>query len=476
MGSGGLRGLQNRCPLFCGGRFDSCLIRMSLKDLPQIEKLLQDPSISRWFEHLGRPVVAQILRITVNRYREDIKMGKEASSQKILAHAEQWCEATNKKRLLPVINATGTILHTNLGRSPLPENVWRQAERINCGYSNLEFDLETGKRGKRSGILPDLLSFFTCGEASLMVNNNAGAMLLMLTVLAKGKEVIVSRGEQVQIGGGFRVPEILELSGARLVEVGTTNITTLKDYLNAVTSNTAFVLQVHTSNFSIRGFAKKPDTSSLVKALPDSIPVMVDQGSGVTGERIKGEISVKDYLSQGASLVCFSGDKILGGPQAGIITGKRPYIEQLARHPLFRAFRPGKTIYSLMEAYLITRLNGAPSFTESALSMTEEDLKRRGRRLQRALPKGSVSIVPSVLTPGGGSAPDETYPSLSLELSSPLPAVKLLKTLREYSIPVIGTIYNDKVRLNLSTLLENDINILKDILQDLYQRFPLPEE
>jgi len=436
--------------------------------LPQIEKLLQEPVFSKWIPLLSRPLVAQILRITVNSYRDDLKEGKEISLDSIVSHAEQWCKSTYKKKIVPLVNGTGTILHTNLGRSPIPLEVWQEAEEINCGYSNLEFDLESGKRGKRSGILPDLFNLLTGGDASLIVNNNASAVLLLLSVLARGKEVIVSRGEQVQIGGGFRIPDILALSGAKLIEVGTTNITTLKDYQKAVTGETALILIVHSSNFAIRGFTKKPDLSSLREVIPREVPIVVDQGSGATREHLKGEASVKHYLNHGAALVTFSADKILGGPQAGIITGRKELIELLARNPLYRAFRPGKTIYSLLQAHLILRLNGTvPSITEKAILLTEEELKKRGRKIQRALPKGTIAVVPSTLTPGGGSTPDEDYPSFSLAINSDLPPQKVLKFLRDYSPPIIGTITNNQVQINLATLLEQDIPVVKEALSAL---------
>lgn len=222
-----------------------------------------------------------------------------------------------------MLNGTGVILHTNMGRSPLFPEAWDAVRDLNTRYSNLELELQTGKRGVRSGLIPELLRILTGSEAALVVNNNAAAVLLTLSALAKDREVIVSRGQQIQIGGGFRIPEILALSGARLVEVGTTNITTPSDYLSALTERTAFVLVVHTSNFRIRGFASHPSVKVLADQLPPTVGLVVDQGSGVTTERIPGETCVRRYLEDGAHLVCFSADKVLGGPQAGIVLGRQ---------------------------------------------------------------------------------------------------------------------------------------------------------
>jgi L-seryl-tRNA(Ser) seleniumtransferase len=321
----------------------------SLRQLPQIETLLQAEELASWFPRLSRPLVARLAAETIGEVRKAMQGGGAFPGDgAILRSVAARCREAARRRIHHLINATGVVLHTNLGRAPISKTAWHSAEAVNTGFSNLEFDLETGKRGKRKGIIPELLSLLVGAEDTLMVNNNAAAVFLILSALAKGREVIVSRGEQVQIGGGFRIPEILAQTGARMVEVGTTNITRLQDYTAALSPDTAMVLTVHASNFRIRGFTGRPGIRELADHLPEGVLLVVDQGSGTTTERIPGEHSVSHYLSSGADLVSFSGDKVLGGPQAGFIVGGSELIRTLTRHPLNRVFRPGKTIYSLM--------------------------------------------------------------------------------------------------------------------------------
>jgi L-seryl-tRNA(Ser) seleniumtransferase len=360
------------------------------------------------------------------------------------------------------------MLHTNLGRAPISKTAWRSAEAINTGFSNLELDLQTGKRGIRSGIIPDLLSLLVGAQDTLMVNNNAAAVFLVLSALAAGKEVIVSRGEQIQIGGGFRIPEILAQTGACMVEVGTTNITRVEDYTSAVSPKTAMVLIVHTSNFRIRGFTERPKIADLAAELPPEVLLVVDQGSGTTTEQLPGEQSVSQYLQAGADLVSFSGDKVLGGPQAGFIVGKRDLLQILARHPLNRVFRPGKTIYSLMEEALIARLNrDAQPPVEAVLNLSMEQLREQGRSLLEVLPPGAAALVDSTVSTGGGSAPDEHFPSLSIQLQIGGKPEELLAGLRELEPPIIGTVVNNRVQLNLATVLPEEMPLVASALKTL---------
>jgi L-seryl-tRNA(Ser) seleniumtransferase len=276
--------------------------------------------------------------------------------------------------------------------------------------------------------------------------------------------VLVSRGEQVQIGGGFRIPEILALSGARLVEVGTTNITTVEDYVEAAGLSTAMVLLVHSSNFRMRGFTEKPAVESLARALPKDVILAVDQGSGALADGVRGEQAAGRLLEAGAHLVCFSGDKLLGGPQAGVIAGRADLVQTLSRHPLNRVFRPGKTVLSLLEECLVRRLNGEAG-AAAALSLSTEELQRRGRRVLRGVPPGRARLVPALMTSGGGSAPDEDYPSLAVELDGDAPT--LLAALRQWDTPIVGTIAEDKVLLNLATVLPEELPVLRSALQAL---------
>jgi len=441
----------------------------SLAQLPQIETLLQSEELKIWFSRLSRPLVARLASETIAEVRTAMQEGGEFPGEPAIVRAlAERCRETAGRRIHHLINATGVVLHTNLGRAPISKAAWRSAEAVNTGFSNLEFDLKTGKRGKRKGIIPDLLSILVGAQDALMVNNNAAAVFLILSALAKGREVIVSRGEQVQIGGGFRIPEILAQTGTRMVEVGTTNITRLEDYTNAFSPDTAMVLTVHASNFRIRGFTDRPGIRELAASIPEGVLLVVDQGSGTTTERIPGEQSVSHYLSSGADLVSFSGDKVLGGPQAGFIVGGSELIRILSRHPLNRVFRPGKTIYSLMEEALVARLNrSAEPPVEAVLSLPVEQLRARGESLLNELPPNTAGLVNSTVTTGGGSAPDEHFPSLSIELLVKDKPEKTLAALRRMDPPIVGTIVGGRVQLNLATLLPEEVQLVGESLKRL---------
>ncbi|WP_319416299.1 L-seryl-tRNA(Sec) selenium transferase [Marispirochaeta aestuarii] len=440
-----------------------------LAALPQIETLLQDPGVEKYIENLGRPVVAELARSVVDGIRRSVLKGDSEVSpfSEVLERLLAECGVIGKEKLQKVINATGIIIHTNMGRAPILREVWREAEEINCSYSNLEFDLKTGKRGKRKGLIPLLVSRLVGSEDALIVNNNAAAVFLILQTFARDREVIVNRGEQVQIGGGFRIPEILQQSGARLVEIGTTNISTREDYLSAFSDETAMILSVHRSNFAIRGFTDSPTVRELARIRPDTVLLCVDQGSGVIDEALPGEISVRTHLHDGADLVCFSGDKVLGGPQAGIIVGKRELIEKLESHPLMRVFRPGKAVYSLLEAGLVRRLNGGTSMVAETLALSMRELKSRGRKILQGIDRSKASVVESTLTSGGGSAPDESFPSLSVQIHIDRKADTILRALRNADPPIIGIISQDRVQLNLATLQPEDIPRIRAELQTL---------
>ena len=440
-----------------------------LSTIPQIETLLRDPAVEECIARLGRQVVTDIARSTVDVIRR-AALNEEAAVPPfpdIVERLAAACRDTEKERLQKVVNATGIIIHTNMGRAPIDRDAWKEAEEINCGYSNLELDLRTGKRGKRKGLIPLLVSTLVDAEDALIVNNNAAAVFLILHALAAGREVIVNRGEQVQIGGGFRIPEILELSGAGLVEIGTTNISTKNDYLSAFSEHTAMILSVHRSNFALRGFTDAPPMRELAGIKPEGVLLCVDQGSGVTDEALPGETSVRSHLRDGADLVCFSGDKVLGGPQSGIIAGRKELIARLERHPLMRVFRPGKTVYSLLEATLVRRLGGKDTAVSGMLAVSMKELKNRGRRILRGIDRDKASIVESAITTGGGSSPDESFPSLSISIESDEPAETVLRALRNASPPIIGTISDDRVRLNLATIARDEVPYVRAQLQHI---------
>ncbi len=432
--------------------------------LPQIGRLLENPSIVAFFADISRPLAARSVAGTVDRIRRLVMAGAPLPTEgEIIARCAEDCRAIASRRLRPVLNATGILLHTNLGRSPVGEETWERARTANTGYSNLEFDLETGERGGRGGLAPELAATLAGAESALVVNNNAAAVLLALSTVAAGREVIVSRGEQVQIGGGFRIPEILALSGAKLVEVGTTNVCTADDYLRAVGPGTAAVLVVHSSNFAIRGFTEKPRLARLVQALPSGVTVIADQGSGCTRERIEGEIPVSRYIDDGVGLVSFSGDKLLGGPQAGILAGRAGLIADCARNPLMRAFRPGKTVLTLLEARLVEALSGVPS-TASPRDIAA--MEAFGGAILAELPEGMARIIPSVASTGGGTSPDEGFPSRALELAARRSSSSLLAAFRRGEPPIVAAVRSGRVRLDLAALIGEHPSLIAKLVRE----------
>ena len=439
--------------------------------LPQVEQLLQKPIFAPYIRQLSRPLVTNAIRRTLADIRQQSSFRERGITiDALYSQLNDACEYLINQRHSRVINATGTVVHTNLGRSPIDPALWDSVAAVNTGYCNLEIKLSDGKRGQRKGILSQLLSSLTGAEDGLVVNNNAASVYLLLNELARGKEVIVSRGEQIQIGGGFRIPDILALSGARLVEVGTTNITTADDYINAITENTAMVLMVHCSNFVVRGFTESADIRDVARRLPKHVILAVDQGSGLSSEKFAAHETPSDsYIRAGADLVCFSGDKILGGPQAGIICGRRELIQKLEKNPLMRAFRPGRIIYSLLEELLVRKLNRAPEgmgIAETTVTHSEA-LERRANELAGAL-GDKVRLVPSQMVVGGGTLPDEYFPSWSLELQIEKQAEQVLADLRAMSLPVIGVIRNDKVQLNMAAVLPHELSALIEQLRSYF--------
>ncbi len=433
-------------------------VQERLSSIPQVEKVLADPEIAAYFPRVSRVLAARVVSAALETERERALADPDHAVDSIVcrAAAVRALEDLDRKRQKRLLNGTGIILNTNLGRSPISPSVWEDAASANTAYAPVEFDLESGKRGKRGGICHDLAAALAGAEAALLVNNNAAGVLLALTTIAKGKEVIVARGEQVQIGGGFRVPDILELAGARFVEVGTTNIVDAEDYRRAVSPETAAALIVHTSNFALRGFTSKPTVTQIAAAMPASVPVIVDQGSGCTTEKIPGETPIKAYIEAGASLVCFSADKLLGGPQAGIVVGKATLIAQLARHPLYRAFRPGKTVFSLMERVLVARLNGTSGTAGTALVEPLEELKKLARKIRGHLPKGLATVIDTKAASGGGSGPDEQFDSIGLSIQSPSTPGILQKAMRNAPLPLVALVRDGAVIIDMATLVNED--------------------
>lgn len=441
-------------------------INERLSGIPQVERILADPEIEAYFALVSRALTTTAVAraLSAERTRALSDESYVADEKVCRAAALTALKVLDRKRQRRILNGTGIVLNTNLGRAPVSSQAWDDARAAVTGYAPVELDLETGKRGRRGALCHELAATLAGAESALVVNNNAAAVLLALSALCQGKEVIVARGEQVQIGGGFRVPDILELAGARFVEVGTTNIVDAGDYRGACGPDTACALVVHTSNFALRGFTAKPTPAELVAALPVAVPVIVDQGSGCTTEHIPGETPVRAYLEAGCSLVCFSGDKLLGGPQSGIIAGKAELIARLAKHPLYRAFRPGKAIYALLERVLVERLNGGEGPAGAAMALPLEELKKLARKIRGKLPKGIATVVDTKAAAGGGTGPDEVFDSVGLELAPPSSASALQAALRRAPVPLVALARDGKVIVDMSTLMHEDANLVAETL------------
>ncbi len=384
-------------------------------------------------------------------------------------------------RLKPLVNATGIIVHTNLGRSCLAPEALRQAERVAAGYSNLEYRLDRGERGSRQDHVTELLCRLTGAEAALAVNNNAAAVLLCLGTHAAGREVVVSRGQLVEIGGSFRIPDVMARSGAVLREVGTTNKTHLSDYRDAVGPQTAMILKVHTSNFQVVGFTSSVALAELASlGREHGLPVMDDLGSGclvdLSAYGLRGEPTVRSAVEAGADLVTFSGDKLLGGPQSGLIVGRRDLVDAIRSNPLHRAVRLDKVTLAALEATLRLYLEGERVLSRiPTLRMISEPVdlvRRRARRLARRLsPETKSALAVSVVTTasqvGGGALPLEEIPSAAVSLGGRRPAHELEEGLRKHSPPVIGRVHEGRLLLDMRTVADGEIETVAAAVESL---------
>jgi L-seryl-tRNA(Ser) seleniumtransferase len=446
---------------------------VSLRDLPSVERLLQTTRASELIASFGRPLVLQAVQETLESARLAIRQGNACPEpEAILAQAQATLESWLAPTLRPVINATGVILHTNLGRAPLSRAA-QEAMLTAAGYGTLEYDLGSGARGKREIHGEGLLCRLTGAEAALVVNNNAAAVLLALAALARGKEVVISRSQLVEIGGGFRVPDVMKQSGAKLVEVGTTNRTHLEDFEAALGERSALILRAHHSNFKIIGFTAEPTLAQLVElGRGHGIPVMDDLGSGALLDTalfgLGHEPTVQESLQAGAAVVCFSGDKLLGGPQAGIIVGQKATLDRLRRHPLARAVRPDKLCLAALTATLAhylrdEALQEIPVWQMIAASA--EDLRGRAQAWVKRLGQGE--ILPGRSTVGGGSLPEETLPTWLLTLPGAKPDA-LARQLRLADPPVIARIEKDRLALDPRTVLpEQEETLLRGLERTL---------
>jgi L-seryl-tRNA(Ser) seleniumtransferase len=456
----------------------------SFRLIPSIEQLRQRPALRALADRHGSDVVLAALRDAAADLRARVAAGTHALDSTDAATA--WIEEAVAARvadavapsLTAVVNATGVVLHTNLGRAPLAPEAARRVAALAAGYTNLEYDLEAGRRGARDVHAERLLCRLTGAEAAVVVNNNAAAVLLVLAALAAGREVVVSRGELVEIGGGFRVPDVLAQSGASLREVGTTNRTRAADYAAAVSARTALLLRVHQSNFRITGFTERPRLEELV-ALARSlgVPIVEDLGSGYLGVPppepggpLADEPDVRSSLAAGVDIACFSGDKLLGGPQAGLIVGRRDLLARVRRHPLMRALRVDKLTYAALEATLVEYLAGRAHRTlpvARMIALSATDIEPRARRLAERLRAAgfAAEVVDGRSTIGGGSSPEVELPTRLVALEWPGETPDQLEAhLRRLSPPVVARIERDRVVLDLRTVLPEQDELLAETL------------
>lgn len=427
--------------------------------LPAVHRLVASDQLAEFVERLGRPAVTEACRQAVEELREAAGQLEpaafEAACAALPGRVKEQIEAGLRRSYAGVINATGVLLHTNLGRAPLSSPAPEQL----AGYLALEYDLEAGRRGQRLAFLAGRLRESFGAEAAVMVNNNAAAVLLLLAAHTAGRRVIVSRGQLIEIGGSFRLPDVMAASGARLAEVGCTNRTHLDDYRRAIVEDTAAILVAHRSNFRLQGFTTEPTVRELADlAHRSNLPLFVDQGSGALHDLrrwgLSHEPTVRELLAAGADAICFSGDKLLGGPQAGIVVGRARWVEPLGRHPLFRALRPDKSALVWMERTLVAhhagRLDQIPLY--AMLGTPEDQLRRRARRLARRLRSRAVPATATATraTLGGGTTPGTEIPSHGLSLPG---GDRLARALRNGTPPVVGTIRGADVILDLRTVL-----------------------
>ncbi len=453
-----------------------------MRAIPAVHQLLESPDLQPALARVGRAVLTTHCRAAVTELRDRIRR-HGLDSEAAAAAASQLSTAVltrleaEQASLYPtVVNATGVLLHTNLGRAPLPPLPGRSL----ASYLALEYDLREGRRGQRLAPLERRLAEVLGGEAGVMVNNNAAALLLLLTAHAREREVVVSRGQLIEIGGSFRLPEVMTASGARLVEVGTTNRTHLSDYATALGEDTAAILVAHHSNFRVVGFTGEPGVGEVAElAHARGVPLFVDQGSGAVHDLarwgLEHEPTVGELLAQGADAVCFSGDKLLGGPQAGVVVGARRWVEPLGRHPLFRALRPDKTallgMEQVIDAHRRERLQEIPLYR--LLETTPAALRRRARAVARRLVGDGIpaAAAPTHATVGGGTTPGDTLPSHAVVVEG---GQSLADALRLGRPPVIARIEDDRVVLDLRAVFPEQDRALETAVREAHQQLALP--
>lgn len=437
--------------------------RAALRRLPSVQQLLSRTEAAQWIARYGRPLTLEALRATLESRRQQLENGEAVSTEveELLHGCETLLEEWTRPTLRAVINATGVILHTNLGRAPLSAATRQAMDRLSQGYTNLEYDLERGRRGSRLVHAESLLRRLTGAEAALVVNNNAAAVLLALSALAARRPVVIARSQLIEIGGGFRIPEVMRQSRARLVEVGTTNRVRLEDYEEALQGGARLVLHAHRSNFKIIGFTEEPSLSELAAlAHRYGVPLLSDLGSGTLletrGYGLEHEPMVQEALAAGADVVCFSGDKLLGGPQAGLIVGRAELLAKMKKHPLARALRADKTRLAGLMATLLHYLKDEAEREIPIwrmIALTPEQIHNTAQRWMEELGMGEVR--PSRSTIGGGSLPGETLPTYVLALPLPQPE-RVLAALRGANPPIIARLEGKALVLDPRTVLPEE--------------------
>ena len=453
-----------------------------LRQLPDVDHLLQRPVLLAWQERKSRQAVRDAVRNVLDERRQAILAGQwdqPFSGDDFDRAVVSRLQAEETGHLRRVINATGTVLHTNLGRAVFSPDLARHIANLVCHYSNLEYDLASGKRGSRYDHVRELLCELTGAEDAIVVNNNAAAVLLTLSSMAAGREVVVSRGELVEIGGSFRIPDVIEQSGGRICEVGTTNKTHLSDYERAIGEDTAALMKVHASNYRIIGFTESVSASDLARLAHDhGLPCINDVGSGLFVDLaawgLPHEPTVREVLDAGCDVVTFSGDKLLGGPQAGIIVGKAAYLDAMKHHPLLRALRVDKMTLAGLQGTLQTYRDGTAVCqipTLYCLAQTKKETRERAERLLQALHTDDLPACVSLRRVddcvGGGACPDAVLPGWALAIDPyDLSAEKLEQRLRQADIPIIARVQHCAVVLSLRTIGDDEFQDVARIVRE----------
>ncbi|MBI4685283.1 MAG: L-seryl-tRNA(Sec) selenium transferase [Nitrospirae bacterium] len=456
-----------------------------LKELPSVDEILKIPDGVRWCESYPRRYVLKAIREVIdNRRKEIIELSStDITIEGMTNNIETRIQKLSSYSLQPLINATGVVIHTNLGRSILSERVLDNVRKVSENYSNLEYDLEKGARGKRYVHITELLREITGAEDSLIVNNNAAAVLLCLNTVAKGREVIVSRGELVEIGGSFRVPDVMAASGAILKEIGTTNKTHLYDYERAINENTALILKVHKANYRITGFTEDVPVTDLKKlSEKHRIPLMYDLGSGCMIDLkpygIHSEPAVQEIVKAGVDIITFSGDKLLGGPQGGIIIGEKEYINKIQKNPMTRAVRIDKLTLAAFEATLMEYLDEEKAIenipTLKMLLQSPKQIKERAKKIasqmKRQIKNAKIEVAPDESKAGGGSLPEVAFPTYVVSIKPEGVSVNdLEERLRKGIPPIIARIKDNAFFIDARTVRNHEItSLVKGIRTALY--------